>query len=192
MSKPETSRVTALHPIGEPPQETGADRLWHLARTPHEVKLAELEFALMRVNEAFGRWQSECFAAASGLAASGSENALLHVIRLHERAKPLKELVRLTNRDDVPNLQYTLRKLVKLGLVRQAGARSGAVYSVTEHGREVSDRYADLRGQLLVEFTQAVTDIDHRLEEAEQTLNLLTGIYEQAARVVASRQRHDR
>jgi predicted MarR family transcription regulator len=165
------------------------DQRWHLAATPHEVNVTELEFALMRVRESFERWQGECFAAASGLSASGSENALLHTIRLHERAKPLKELARLTNRDDVPNMQYALRKLTKLGLIEQIGNRSNAVYQVTAKGREVSDLYAELRRRHLIEFTQVVKDMDQRLRQTTQTLNLLSGIYEQAARVTATHQR---
>jgi predicted MarR family transcription regulator len=33
------------------------DRHWHLARTPIEIDVTELEYALMRSFEAFGRWQ---------------------------------------------------------------------------------------------------------------------------------------
>lgn len=165
------------------------DRRWHLARNEHEVNVSELEFALMRVEQAFERWESECLGAASGLSVSGSENALLHVVRLHDRAKPLKELSRLTNRDDVPNLQYALRKLIKLGLIEQSGARSNAVYAVTEKGRQVTDRYAELRSQLLIEFTGAVKGFDEQLRQVTQTLNLMSGIYEQAARVAATHQR---
>lgn len=165
------------------------DRRWHLAHTPHEVNVTELEYSLLRVYEAFDRWQAECFAAVSGFSASGSENALLHVIRLHDRPKPLKELARLTNRDDFPNLQYALRKLVKLGLVKQSGGRSGSVYSVTEAGLQVTERYAKLRAALLIEFTETVAGFDSRLQEATQTLNLLSGIYEQAARVAATHRR---
>jgi len=165
------------------------DRRWHLATTPHEVNLTELEFALMRVREAFDRWQGECFAASSGMSASGAENALLHVIRLHDKPKPLKELARLTNRDDIPNLQYALRKLSKLGLIQQNGGRSNAVYSLTERGVELADRYAALRRKLLVEFTEVVSGVDDRMKQAAQTLNLLSGIYEQAARVAATHQR---
>ncbi|MGE4409303.1 MAG: winged helix DNA-binding protein [Sphingobium sp.] len=170
------------------------DRRWHLARNRHEVNVTELEFSMMRVGEAFSRWESECLAAASGLGATGSENALLHVIRLHDRPKPLKELARLTNRDDIPNLQYALRKLAKLGLIRQEGGKSNAVYSVTDWGREVTERYARLREELLIEFTQVIKGIDERLQQATRTLNLLSGIYEQAARVVATHQKasHDR
>lgn len=165
------------------------DRRWHLAQTPHEVNCTELEFALMRVGEAFQRWQGECLAAASGLSAAGNENALLHVVRLHDRPKPLKELARLTNRDDFPNLQYALRKLIKLGLIQQAGGRNNAVYSVTARGRDVTDHYARLRAQLLLEFTSSINGIDDSFVAATQTLNLLSGIYEQAARVAATHHR---
>ena len=54
------------------------DRRWHLARTPIEIDVAELEYALMRSFEAFGRWQAECLANVVDFAASGPENALLH------------------------------------------------------------------------------------------------------------------
>lgn len=165
------------------------DQHWHLATTEHEVHLTELEFALMRVRESFDRWQAECFAAVSGLSLSGVENALLHLIRLHERSKPLKDLLRLANRDDVPNIQYALRKMAKLGLIRQGGGRGSAVYVLTPLGTELTDRYADLRRRLLVESTQVVTGVDQRMQEAAQMLNLLSGMYEQAARVAATHQR---
>ncbi len=165
------------------------DRRWHLATTEHEVNLTELEFALMRVRESFDRWQGECFAAVSGLSLSGVENALLHLVRLHERPKPLKDLLRLANRDDVPNIQYALRKLARLGLIRQGGGRGNAVYVLTPLGTELTDRYAELRQRLLVESTQVVTGVDQRMQEAAQMLNLLSGMYEQAARVAATHQR---
>ena len=90
----------------------GLDWHWHLAASAVEVDTTELEFALMRTFEGFGRWQSECLASVCELAATGPENALLHIIRMNERPKTIKDLARLTNRDDVPNIQYSLRKLI--------------------------------------------------------------------------------
>jgi predicted MarR family transcription regulator len=85
------------------------------------VEFTELEFALMRTYEGFARWQSECLASVADVAASGPENALLHIIRMNERPKTIKDLARLTNRDDVPNIQYSLRKLIGAGLVERKG-----------------------------------------------------------------------
>ncbi len=81
------------------------DYRWHLAQSPDEVDTTELEFALMRAFEGFGRWQSECLASVCDLAATGPENAMLHIIRMNDRPKTIKDLARLTTRDDVPNIQ---------------------------------------------------------------------------------------
>lgn len=166
------------------------DRSWHLASNALEVDVTELEYALMRAFEAFGRWQGECLASVIDLVASGPENAMLHIIRMHDRPKTIKDLARLANREDIPNMQYSLRKLIGAGLVvRNGSGRSGVTYSVTDKGREVTDRYADVRASLLIKAVQTVPNLTGRMREAASTLDLLTGIYEQAARTAATHRR---
>ena len=168
----------------------GLDFQWHLAKTAAEVEATELEFALMRTFEGFGRWQSECLAGVCDLAATGPENALLHIIRMNERPKSMKDLARLTNRDDVPNIQYSLRKLIGAGLVLRKGAgRSGVSYVVTEKGQRVTDYFGALRRRLLLAEIAALPGFSARLAEASRTLNVLSGIYEQVARVAATHRR---
>lgn len=171
-------------------KDSGLDRHWHLARTPVEMDVAELEYALMRAFEAFGRWQTECLSTVLDLTASGPENAMLHIIRMNDRPKTLKDIARLSNREDIPNMQYSLRKLIGAGLVERTGSgRSGVTYTVTEAGRAVTDRYADVRAALLVKAVQSVPNLGKRLEDATETLDLLTGIYEQVARTAATHRR---
>ena len=170
--------------------KTGLDYRWHLAQSGAEVNTTELEFALMRTFEGFGRWQSECLASVADVAATGPENALLHIIRMNDRPKSIKDLARLTNRDDVPNIQYSLRKLIGAGLVdRQGAGRSGVSYQVTDLGRRVTDEYGALRRRLLIAAIGGVPGFAARLEEATRTLNLLSGIYEEVARVAATHRR---
>jgi predicted MarR family transcription regulator len=180
--------TTKVSKKGVPIEASGElDKRWHMAQTSHEVNLTELEYALMRTMEAFGRWQTECAAASSGIGLSGPENALLHIIRMNERPKSLKDIARLTNRDDIPNLQYALRKLVSLTLVDRTGeGRLGTVYSVTQQGRDITDAYARLRKALLLGYTQGVPDMESRMLMTAQTLDLLSGMYEQSARVAAT------
>ena len=52
------------------------DRTWHLATDPFEIGVTELEYALMRTFEAFGRWQAECLASVADVQATGPENWL--------------------------------------------------------------------------------------------------------------------
>ncbi|MBL9055944.1 MAG: winged helix DNA-binding protein, partial [Rhodobacteraceae bacterium] len=95
-----------------------------------------------------------------------------------------------TNRDDVPNIQYSLRKLIGAGLVLRKGAgRSGVTYEVTEEGRRVTDDYGALRRALLIAAVGNVPGFAARLAEATRTLNLLSGIYEEISRVAATHRR---
>ncbi|MFT4149456.1 MAG: winged helix DNA-binding protein [Paracoccaceae bacterium] len=168
----------------------GIDRRWHLADSPAEIDATEAEFALMRTFEGFGRWQSECLASVCDLAATGPENAMLHIIRMHDRPKTLKDLARMANRDDVPNIQYSLRKLIGAGLVvRKGSGRAGVTYEVTDEGRRVTDDYGDLRRRLLIAAIGNLPGFSDRLAEVSRTLNILTGIYEEAARVAATHRR---
>ena len=165
------------------------DKRWHLATNDHEIAVAEMEYALIRAFEAFGHWQAECFASVTGESLSGSDNALLHVIRMKDRPKSIREIARLTNRDDTPNIQYSLRKLANQGLIEKQDGNSqrrGVTYCVTERGRAVTDAYADLRRRLLIDFTQSVSNLETALTDATRTLDLMSGIYEQAARIAAT------
>ncbi|MFN3938691.1 MAG: winged helix DNA-binding protein [Gemmobacter sp.] len=173
--------------------EVGIDFRWHLAQSAVEVATTEAEFALMRTAEGFERWQSECLAAVADVAATGPENAMLHVIRMNDRPKSVKDLARLTNRDDVPNIQYSLRKLIAAGLVvRRGSGRSGVTYEVTPAGRKVTEDYAALRRRLLIAAIAEVPGFAERLAEATRTFNLLTGIYEEVSRVAATHRRGQR
>ena len=86
--------------------------------------MTDLEYAILRVFEAFGRWQSECLAAVSGASITGPENVLLHVVAMKGRAKTIHDVMLLTNRQDTPNVQYGLRKLMKLGFMKKARLRA--------------------------------------------------------------------
>jgi len=178
-----------------PDQEPGTgnrlDYRWHLAQSDVEIDTTELEFALMRAFEGFGRWQSECLASVSEIAAAGPENALLHIIRMNDRPKTIKDLARLTNRDDIPNIQYSLRKLLAAGLVvRMGSGRSGVTYQVTDDGRRITDDYGEVRRNLLIAAIDNLPGFADRLAEATRTLNLLTGIYAEASRVAATHRRN--
>ena len=164
------------------------DKKWHLATNPDEVALTELEFALFRISGAFERWQAECLACCIEGNLSGTDNALLHMIRMHDRAKSISELARLLNRDDLSNLQYSLRKMAKAGLIEKASGESkkGVTYQVTVKGVEVTNNFAQYRKELLLTLTGTIGNVNGKFEDASQALNLMVGMYDQAACVAAS------
>ncbi len=174
-------------------QYDGLDRRWHLASNDHEIAVAEFEYSLIRTFEAFGHWQTECLAAVTGMDMNGSDNAILHVIRMKDRPKGLKEIGRLMNRDDFPNIQYSIRKLLKTNLIEKIGSaakRKGVTYQATAKGRKVTDDYAKLRSNLLMDFTRSVAKFEQELQASSLTLDLMSGIYEQAARIAATHRKN--
>jgi len=169
-------------------RRSGLNRTWHLAENAHEIAIAELEYALLRASEAFQRWQSECLAVVAGRSLSGQDNTILHVIRMHERPKGVTEIARLLNRDDIANVQYSVRKLLSAGLIERStkGGPKNATYQMTDSGKLATDEYAQLRRNLLISLTRSVAGGDSTFHESTRTLELMTGIYDQAARVAAT------
>ncbi|WP_417320675.1 winged helix DNA-binding protein [Emcibacter sp.] len=170
-------------------EEAGLDRRWHLATTPREVAVTELEYSLFRTFEAFSKWQVEGMAVAAGKNLSASDGAILNVIAMRDRPKGITEIGRLLNRDDVTNIQYTIRKLTQEGLIEKTtkdNRRKGVNYTTTKKGLEVIQRYVALRKSLLIKLTEPIRGMNAHLENGSHILDLMTGIYEQAARVAAT------
>jgi len=169
----------------------GLDKHWHLATSDHEVFVTEIEFAMFRAFAAFSRWMDDLalcsFDGEAGC--NGIDFAVLNVIRMHDRPKALSDIARLLNRDDLSNMQYTLRKLIKARLVDKVGGQSqkkGVTYRVTERGAAATDRYAHFRRELLIPMTESLAHGEQKMDEVAKVLRLLSGIYDQAACVAAS------
>jgi predicted MarR family transcription regulator len=163
-------------------------RNWHLANDETELKVTEFEFSMMRVTEAFSRW----VAAADELVGLSEfkhvEHVILHIIRMQDRPKSGATIARLLNRDDLANIQYSLRKLENAGLIEKnkEGGIKNLNYSITELGEKLTNEYAKLRSELLIRSIKNITDFNGRVEDATQLLSILTGIYEESARSSAT------
>jgi len=120
---------------------------------------------------------------------SGIDFALLNAIRMHGRAKSISELGRLMNRDDISNIQYSVRKLTKAELIEKIGLKGhkkGATYKVTEKGMQATDKYTLFRQELLLPLTTEISESEDKMNQISNVLNLLSGIYDQAACVAAT------
>lgn len=163
-------------------------RNWHLAKDKTELKVTELEFAFIRVQEAFARWVAAADQVVGMAELKHSEHVILHVIRMQDRPKSGATIARLLNRDDLPNIQYNLRKLESVGLIQKHKENGGKIltYSVTESGERMTSEYSQLRSELLIGSVKSLHDFEARVENATQLLSMLTGIYEESARSCAS------
>jgi predicted MarR family transcription regulator len=157
---------------------------WHLANSNTEVLVTEFEWGLIRLYEAFARWVSTASSLLIDEDIKFAEHMILHIIRMHNRPKNSMTIARMMNRDDVANLQYSLRKLEAAGLINKSKDKTGKSFSyvVTERGKQITDGYAAIRSDLLIRALSTISDVDGRMAEMTKMVSVLTGIYEEMAR----------
>ena len=150
---------------------------------------SEFEYALWQVGGAFARWQRDCIATVSDLNLSGTEASILHVVHINGTPKGLMEISRLLHRDDLPNLQYAIKKLIKLDLIQKTGtSRKTMMYEVSAEGARIVAAFQEKRSATLLKMLSHVSGLPDELEEMITRLHLLTGIYDQSSDLVRSHQ----
>ncbi|OBY24817.1 hypothetical protein A9D60_23735 [Leisingera sp. JC1] len=141
-------------------------------------RLRDMEIAVQRTHEGLVRWQVDCFEQLSGVSLSGAEVTLLLLIAAGGRAISIKEMARITNRVDIPNIQYSLRKLASAGLTQKQGAgRSGVSYSLTEKGSRTAAEMRAARENLLAGAFADHAGMMVQLQGALAVLEELTALY---------------
>jgi predicted MarR family transcription regulator len=162
----------------------------HIGRTEKELALFEFQHAAICFIEAFYRHiECQLIAITGDPNLSAQDCVILHSIRLGERPKSITDIQHFSNRRDVANIQYSVRKLIGAGLVQKARreAGRGTFYEPTKHGIHVTDIYVETRARMMREF---LSDRDRFLKDAETATRLmmmLTGIYDHLSRTDALR-----
>lgn len=110
---------------------------------------------------------------------------------MKDRPKTISEIGRLLNRDDIPNLQYAIRKLLGAKLIEKhrGNKKKGICYKTTKCGVQVTDSYAEIRRTLLLPLLDSVHNWDTLAGSTCLTLDLLKGIYDSAALPVSAHRR---
>ena len=168
--------------------EASKYRAWHLASSSHEAISTEFEWSMMRFQQAFERWVTQ-LAGVTGMGElSYIEAVIIHIIRMHDRPKSATDIARQLNRDDIPNIQYCLRKLVKTGFCERIKDRSRktAAYRVTAKGRKLTENYAELRKRILMAQSENIDRVDEKLDETNKMISIMTGLYDEAGRITAT------
>jgi len=161
---------------------------WHLASNELEYKVTEFEWSIIRCYEAFTRW----LATANSVVVEGdlksSEFLILQVIRMLDRPRNGVTIARMINRDDVANVQYSLRKLESYGLIKKTKESGSKVHAfdVTEKGKKACEEFSIIRRELLIESIKGLEDLSDKVGNATHFLSFLTGIYEEVSRSSAA------
>ncbi|AKO52200.1 transcriptional regulator [Marinobacter psychrophilus] len=157
----------------------------HLA-SGRAVELSELEFGLIVAGNAFNRWMVRCMNAAGLHDLSQLDVLVLHSVNHRDRAKKSADICLVLNVEDSHTVTYSLKKLLKHGVVTSERRGKETYYSVTEKGDDVCKRYAEIRENCLVDSLRTLGFANSDLGEVASFLRGISGLYDQAARSAAS------
>ncbi len=156
----------------------------HLAQGQSSA-LSEFEYALIMVNHAFQRWMQSCSTTCEFPDLSPLDILIIHNIQHRNRAKRIADVAFTLNLDDLHNVSYSVRKLVKKGLVESVRQGKDTYYQVTAKGHKYCLDYRDIREQCLVDTLHKL-NIEEHLSDIATRLRTLSGFYDQASRAARS------
>src|SRR4029077_10136888 len=123
----------------------------HLAKTPHEFAVTRFEQGLICAAAAFYRFYGVLLGREGRVRnISGQDNAILQQIMAASRPLAVTDIARFANRDDIANIQYSLKKLLRAKLLAKSNPSSAreTTYAATELARELTRNFVVLRRTL--------------------------------------------
>jgi len=166
----------------------------HLATSPHEFVVTRFEQGLICAAAAFYRFYGSLLGREGREHnVSGQDNAILQQIMAASRPLAVTDIARFANRDDIANIQYSLKKLVRAGLIEKAGRTSAreTSYMVTPLARKWTANFLALRRQLFTDPSAQILGFDEQLEKSANLLNLIAGFYDHGTRVMTGAEQMD-
>jgi predicted MarR family transcription regulator len=157
----------------------------HLA-SGRSAELSEFEYGLIIAANAFNRWAVRCMSATGMKDMTINDVLVLHHINHRAREKKLTDIAFTLNIEDTHVVNYSLKKLVGLGLVKTDRRGKEVLYSTNEAGQKVCARYFALRERVLVSNLTGAESECYELKELARFLRVLSGLYDQAARAATS------
>jgi predicted MarR family transcription regulator len=161
-----------------------------LGRTERERAFLEFEQALICAAEAFYRFAGAVFGpTGQKQKLTGQECVILQQLMFRPKPRSVSELSRFSNRDDISNIQYSLRKLSAAGLIEKVPGNTNrdTRYRPTQAGRSLTEVLVGSRRELLIAPSADIANIETQLKSASTALSLLTGMYDHTSRVLAGR-----
>ena len=166
----------------------------HLAASPHEFVVTRFEQGLICAAAAFYRFYGSLLGREGREHnVSGQDNAILQQIMAASRPLAVTDIARFANRDDIANIQYSLKKLVRAGLIEKAGRTSAreTSYVITPLARKWTANFLALRRQLFTDPSAQILGFDEQLEKSANLLNLIAGFYDHGTRVMTGAEQMD-
>jgi len=176
-SRPARSRSRAT-PAGHPLFVTSA----HLAQSYPE--LSAVESGMIVAWHAFERWMLRCMAAANADKRDLAPIDVLVLHHVHHRGVPKRtaDVCFVLNVEDAHVVSYSLKKLSAAGLLRGEKRGKEVYFTTTAGGRDLCQRYKEVRDACLVPAFGKEPEEAARLAGIAQFLRGQAGAYDQASR----------
>ena len=154
--------------------------------SPQSAEMSEFEFGLIVAGNAFHRWVVHCMSAAGLKDLMPLDVLVLHHVSHRARDKRLSDICFIMNVEDTHLINYSLKKLLALGVVASRKIGKEVTYSATESGNQYVQRYRQIRERCLINALKADEALNRDIGELARLLRVLSGVYDQAARSAAS------
>ncbi len=148
--------------------------------------VSELEFALNATTNAWHRWMVRCASAAGTVGLTAIDVLVLHHVFHRGREKTLADLCLLTSIEDTHLVNYSIKKLAGMKLVKTGRRGKEKTVSITAEGEKACKRYHQIRETLLIESMKTMGLDEVEVSRLAGLLRSLSGQYDQAARAAAS------
>jgi predicted MarR family transcription regulator len=160
----------------------------HLATSPHELAVTQFEQGLICAAEAFYRFYGVLLGREGRRHnLSGQDNVVLQQIMAASRPLSVADIARFANRDDIANIQYSLKKLSRAGLIERArgGSARETSYLATDLARAWTRDFLALRRELFTDPSAQILNFDEQLRVSAKLLNVIAGFYDHGTRVMS-------
>jgi predicted MarR family transcription regulator len=143
---------------------------------------SSFEIALIVANNAFTQWVSRCAAASGLVSLSPFDILILNLINRRLPDKRAADICFALKVEDSHTVAYALKKLGNAGLVKSQRNGKERLFSTTEEGQRLCDRYQAVRRKFLIEALIRFGGDELDMGAITGLLRGLSGMYEQAAR----------
>jgi predicted MarR family transcription regulator len=123
--------------------------------SPQSAEMSEFEFGLIVASNAFHRWVVHCMSAAGLKDLMPLDVLVLHHVSHRARDKRLSDICFIMNIEDTHLVNYSLKKLVSLGVVVSSKSGKEVTYAATETGSASVQRYREIRERCLIQALHA-------------------------------------
>ncbi|MGL1834835.1 winged helix DNA-binding protein [Rhodocyclaceae bacterium SMB388] len=154
--------------------------------SPKSPELSEFEFGLIIAWHGFARWMMRCMAASGVKDMAPTDVLVLHHVAHRSTEKRLSDICFVLNIEDAHVVNYSLKKLAGLGLVKSVRHGKEVFYSTTPTGDDICERYRQIREACLMPGYSGTETENKQIGELARLLRTLSGRYDQAARAAST------